>query len=149
MKTIRFLFFTVLMFLGCADDFRTAEPNANGNFEFEGSFKVFDNPFLTVDNVTYENWENAPFRVIVEQLDDNIVFRFEFERINVLDLDIFINVVDCLRYNSTEILILEKDVNLNDVAILIFNIDFKNKCYLDDDLEKEISFVLRSEKSLF
>ena len=145
----KFLLLVGLLFIGCADDFRTAEPKANENFEFNGSFKIFDEPFLRIDDITYENWENAPFKIIVEQLPDNLVFRFEFGRINVLDLDVFINVLDCLKYNSTEILILEKDVNSNDVVVLIYNIDFKNKCYLIDDLEKEVSFVLKSQKSIF
>jgi len=103
-----------------------------------------------VDGTEYPNQiGEAPIQITAEVKSDNLVFTIYGKDYGIYDVNLFVNHADCFELNGSELLDFRVDAFGNEEVRVIFNEDFWKKCYMDDDLEKVVGFVLKSEGVVF
>jgi len=103
-----------------------------------------------VDGTEYPNQiGEAPIQITAEVKSDNLVFTIYGKDYGIYDVNFFVNHADCFEFNGSELLDFRVDDFGNEEVRVIFNEDFWKRCYMDDDLEKVVGFVLKAEKPVF
>jgi len=117
---------------------------------YSGSFRAIQDPYIEVRGERHENSiEDAGIQIAAEIKADNLVFTLYGRDYGMYDINLFINHEDCFELNGSELLDFRVDEFGNEEIIIFFNEDFWKKCYFDDDVEKTVSFILKSESPIF
>lgn len=149
MRTYYPLLLFSLFLASCQPDPRNAVP-ADETFIYSGTFRAIQDPYIEVDGTEYPNQiGEAPIQITAEVKSDNLVFTIYGRDYGIYDVNLFINHADCFTYNGSEILDFRVDEGGNEEIQVLFNEDFWKRCYFDDEVEKEVSFVLKAERVIF
>jgi hypothetical protein len=145
-----------LFLLLCLSFLFSCRPENNGPvpadevFIYSGTFKAIQEKYIKVNEETYSNdITSSPIQIIAEVRSDNLMFTIYGYQYGIFEVNFFINHADCLIYNGSELVDYETDAAGNDLIYVVFPEDFWKRCYFDDEVEKEVSFVLKSEKAVF
>jgi len=143
------LLFILLFLASCQPEPRNAVP-ADETHIYSGTFRAIQEPFILVDGTEYPNqFGEAPIQITAEVQSDNLVFTIYGRDYGIYDVNFFIEHADCFEYNGSELLDFRVDDFGNEEIRVLFNEDFWKKCYMDEDLEKVVSFVLKAEERVF
>ncbi len=144
------LFCLFILFLAsCQPEPRNAVP-ADETHIYSGTFRAIQDPFIEVAGERYKNeFGEAPIQITAEVQNENLVFTIYGKDYGIYDVNLFVNHADCFEYNGSEIVDFRVDAFGNEEVRVLFNEDFWKKCYMDDDLEKVVGFVLKSERVVF
>lgn len=141
------LFF--LLLLSCQPEPRNAVP-ADDTYIYSGTFRAIQEPFILVEGTAYPNLiGESPIQITAEVENDNLVFTIYGKDYGIYAVNFFVNHVDCFELNGSEFLDFKVDAFGNEEVRVLFNEDFWKKCYMKKDMEKTVSFVLKSEKPIF
>ena len=142
-------FLFILLLASCQPEPRNAVP-ADETHIYSGTFRAIQAPFILVDGTEYPNQiGEAPIQITAEVKSDNLVFTIYGKDYEIYDVNLFVNHADCFEFNGSELLDFSVDEGGNEEIRVLFNEDFWKKCYMDNDLEKIVSFVLKSQKPIF
>ena len=149
MRPSPLLLFLLLLFLSCQPDNNGPVPT-DDTYIYSGTFRAIQEPFIQVGDKKYDNdLSNSPLQIVAEVNADNLIFTIYGKSYGIYEVNFFVNHADCFELNGSELVDYEKDEFGNDEIRVIFPEDFWKRCYMDDDIEKEVSFILKSEKWIF
>ncbi len=166
-----FILYFLLLLVSCQPEPRNAVP-ADETHIYSGTFRAIQAPFILVDGTEYPNQiGEAPIQITAEVKSDNLVFTIYGKDYGIYDVNFFVNHADCFEFNGSELLDFRVDDFGNEEIRVIFNEDFwmnersrrvnvwetfkrvnretGGMAYMDDDLEKVVGFVLKSEGVVF
>ena len=143
------LLFFFLFFISCQPAPNGPVP-ADETYIYSGSFRAIQEPFISVDGTEYPNLlGESPIQITAEVYNESLVFTIYGRAYGIYEVNFFVNHADCFEYNGSEIVDYAIDDFGNDVVRVVFPEDFWKRCYMDEDLEKVVSFVLKSEEPVF
>ena len=144
-----FLLFIFLLLASCLPEPNGPVP-ADETYIYSGTFRAIQDPYIEVLGERYENsFGLSPIQIAAEVRTDILTFTIYGKDYDIFDVNFFINHADCIDFNGSELLIFKEDEAGNEEIEVIFNEDFWKRCYLDDDIEKEVSFIIKSENRIF
>jgi len=149
MKLYQFLICLVL--LSCSrDSGYMGELPANDTYIYSGEFMVLDESYIKVGEENHPNdIGRCPIQFTVDIDNSNLVYTLYGKGYEIYEVDLFVNHIDCLDYNGLEYTEFGIDRSGNDIVKITFVEDYYKKCYLDDDIEKPVNFIIKSRKEIF
>lgn len=117
---------------------------------YSGEFMVIDDSYILVGEDKHPNdIGRSPIQFTVDLDNSNLVYTLYGKQYGIYEVDLFVEHIDCLDYNGGEHTEFGIDQSGNDVVRITFIEDYWKKCYLDDDTEKPVSFILKSQRPIF
>jgi len=133
-----------LMLVSCDPDSAFINELPAGPYTYSGEFMILDESYIEVGEDRYENDITlSPIQFTVEIDNNNLVYKL-YHQAEIYEVDLYISHIDCLEYNGLEYVEFDRDV-----ITITFIEDYYKKCYLDDDIEKPVSFIIKSRKEIF
>ncbi len=141
--------FLFLLLTSCQPEPRNAVP-ADETYIYSGTFRAIQEPFISVNGESYKNeFGESPIQITAEVKSESLVFTIYGRDYGIYDVNLFINHADCFELNGSEFLDFRTDDFGNEEIRVLFNEDFWKKCYMDEDIEKVVGFVLKAERGIF
>ena len=111
---------------------------------------ILDESYIQVGEEKHPNdIGQCPIQFTVNIDNDNLVYTLYGKQYGIYEVDLFINHIDCIEYNNGEFVEYSTDQLGNDIVTITFIEDYYKKCYLDDEVEKAVGFILKSRRAIF
>lgn len=135
----------LLLLVSCSpDNAYIGEVSGIGDYTYSGEFMILDDSYIQVGEERYMNDITiSPIEFTIEISNTNLVYKL-YHDADIYEVDLYIKHIDCLEYNSLEYVEYERGM-----VRITFIEDYYKKCYLDDDIEKPVSFIIKSRKEIF